>query len=94
MVYHDSESAEICKRELGDRYYKGRALTITTEAKKSHQLTPISPDEELLRQIGTLRREERQVLLGLMRNMREEGKIFEAFLESRPKVTEALLRGE
>jgi hypothetical protein len=30
VVYYDAESAEQCKKFLGDRYFKGRALTITT----------------------------------------------------------------
>jgi len=28
--YFDNESAEQCKKNLADKYFKGRALTITT----------------------------------------------------------------
>lgn len=36
IVYQDAESAYLCKKHLGDQYYKGRVLTITLEVKKSY----------------------------------------------------------
>lgn len=36
VVYYDAESAEQCKKYLADRYFKGRALTITSETKKNY----------------------------------------------------------
>ena len=37
ITYYDNESAEQCKKNLADKYFKGRALTITAEAKKNYQ---------------------------------------------------------
>jgi hypothetical protein len=79
VIYHDNESAEICRKYLGDRYFKGRALTITTELKKNYQATtPVhgQGEDELLKLTGNLKRDEKRVLLGLMKSMRSEGKIF------------------
>ncbi len=43
LVYHEPEAAELCKKYLGDRYYKGRILTITTEVKKNYPNSTPSP---------------------------------------------------
>lgn len=79
VVYHDIESAELCKIHLDDRYYKGRALTI--EIKKPYGIntfntTPLSYEEELALQIMKLKNEDKKVMLGLMKDMRKEGQIF------------------
>lgn len=95
MVYYDAESAEQCKKYLADRYFKGRALTITSETKKNYSGSSngqnISPEDDLTRQIAGLKRDERRALLGLLKNLRGDGKIFEMFLESRPKLAESFL---
>ena len=36
IVYQDPESAFLCKKHIGDQYYKGRVLTITVEVKKNY----------------------------------------------------------
>jgi RNA recognition motif-containing protein len=61
VVYHDPESAELCKKFMGDHYYKGRVLTITTEVKRSYpngpppNTTPTTFDDELARLISALK---------------------------------------
>jgi hypothetical protein len=96
LVYHDAESAELCKKYLGDRYYKGRVLTITTEIKKNYpNAAPTAPahsfDDELAKEISSLRPEDKKALLSMMRSMKDEGPIFEGFLESKSKIVMALL---
>ena len=45
ITYQDYESAYLCKKHLGDEYYKGRILTITHEVKKNYPTggAPIPP---------------------------------------------------
>ena len=91
-MFFDQESAEICRKNLGDRYYRGRALTI--EIKKNfHQqqqaegMGQPQPDDDLVKQIYALRREEVKVLLGLLKNVKQDGPFFEKFLQTKPKLT-------
>jgi hypothetical protein len=86
VVYYDSESAEQCKKYLADRYFKGRALTITSEAKKNYGSGGSSggqasnAEDDLSKQILSLKRDERRSLFGLLKNLKSDGKIFEMFL--------------
>ena len=97
VVYHDNESAELCKKFLGDRYYKGRALTITTEIKKGYNnvivptTLPTSFEQDIATQISKLKLDERKFLLGLLKGVKNEGCVFEAFIEGKPKIVQALI---
>jgi len=78
IVYHDVESAYLCKKHLGDQYYKGRVLTITIEVKKNYPNSAInnltiSQDEEVARQIATLKPEQRRLLLGMLKKFKGQG---------------------
>jgi hypothetical protein len=81
VIYQDAESAYLCKKHLGDQYYKGRVLTITIEVKKSYPNSStlnnlaISQDEEIARQIATMKPEQRKMLLGLLKKFKGPGEI-------------------